>query len=325
MSQLLGRFNPLWDFYNQLLDGVILLDEQDILVDCNHSANRLLDLVSLKGKQGLGSRFIASPSIDGHTSHHQLIDGKKKLNGNVKLSNGDGWHKESSYQCFFIADDVTNEHMGKLVFFHDPEITLHDPGFFSRKTELLHALNGCTSELVSVVNLKQQSIDFANHYTCEILGWACEDFIEGGFPFVLSIVHPQDIEIIRNSHYYLNATSGDTSSPIHTYTIRLRMLKGNYVNIQFTESVLERDADGSAALLLVFGRPVMEPHIEAKLTPREIEVARLLVQGQSSKMIAATFNLSIHTVNDYRAQLMKKLGTTNTAALVNYLIEKKLL
>lgn len=54
----------------------------------------------------------------------------------------------------------------------------------------------------------------------------------------------------------------------------------------------------------------------AKLTPREREVFGLLVKGLSSKAIAAELKLSPKTVEDHRAQISAKTGTSGLAQLI---------
>ena len=215
----------------------------------------------------------------------------------------------------------------KLIFFKDPELSDTDSDFFGQKTELLHALNGCTSELVLVIDLLHQSNVFVNDFVNEVLGWDAAELIDGGWAFGLKLIHPDDISIIRSAYRdFTKVLKSSASNPGLSYSclVRVRSKSGEYIKMNFTGSSLQQDENGSSCLLLFFAKPELDNEQNLKFTPRETEIARLLVQGHSSKMIAAKFNLSIHTINGYRAQLMKKTGATNAAGLVNYLIEKKL-
>jgi DNA-binding NarL/FixJ family response regulator len=51
------------------------------------------------------------------------------------------------------------------------------------------------------------------------------------------------------------------------------------------------------------------------LSPREIQVLRLVAAGKTSKEIAVLLDLSEQTVRSYRKTMMKKLGVNNVAAL----------
>ena len=46
----------------------------------------------------------------------------------------------------------------------------------------------------------------------------------------------------------------------------------------------------------------------ANLTPREIQIASLVKEGKSTKEIAQTLNIALHTVNNYRKRLRKKFS-----------------
>ena len=51
----------------------------------------------------------------------------------------------------------------------------------------------------------------------------------------------------------------------------------------------------------------------AMLTPRELDVARALLQGMSNKMAAHHLGLSVRTVEMHRASMMRKLGARTIA------------
>jgi two-component system response regulator NreC len=60
------------------------------------------------------------------------------------------------------------------------------------------------------------------------------------------------------------------------------------------------------------------------LSPREREVLKLIAEGYKNKEIAADLCISLKTVEKHRANLMKKLGLHNAAALTAYAIEQGL-
>ncbi len=56
------------------------------------------------------------------------------------------------------------------------------------------------------------------------------------------------------------------------------------------------------------------------LTEREREVVRLVASGLSSKEVATELDISVRTVENYRASSMRKLGVRDTVALVRWSI-----
>ena len=61
------------------------------------------------------------------------------------------------------------------------------------------------------------------------------------------------------------------------------------------------------------------------LTPRELDVLRLLAKGNTNRQIAGLLGLSMRTVENHRANLMGKLGLMSRVELVNYAEEHNLL
>lgn len=58
------------------------------------------------------------------------------------------------------------------------------------------------------------------------------------------------------------------------------------------------------------------------LTEREREVLQLLAEGRTNKEAAALLDLSVHTVETHRTNLMQKLGLHNTAELVLFAVRR---
>lgn len=61
------------------------------------------------------------------------------------------------------------------------------------------------------------------------------------------------------------------------------------------------------------------------LTPREIEVLRLIAQGHTNRQMADLLNISIRTVESHRSNLMNKLSLRSRVELVRYAKEHKII
>ncbi|NLX58407.1 MAG: response regulator transcription factor [Phycisphaerae bacterium] len=62
----------------------------------------------------------------------------------------------------------------------------------------------------------------------------------------------------------------------------------------------------------------------SQLTPREVEVLRLLAEGQSVKQAARSLGVSYKTVDNQASSLMRKLDIHSRAELVRYAIREEL-
>jgi DNA-binding NarL/FixJ family response regulator len=60
------------------------------------------------------------------------------------------------------------------------------------------------------------------------------------------------------------------------------------------------------------------------LTPRQLEVFRLVAEGLSTREIADKLGISIKTVETHRTALMKRLDVHDVVALVHYAVRVKL-
>jgi two-component system nitrate/nitrite response regulator NarL len=60
------------------------------------------------------------------------------------------------------------------------------------------------------------------------------------------------------------------------------------------------------------------------LTPREIDIIKLIAQEMTGTAIAEKLNLSTHTVATHRKNIFQKLGLNSTYALIKYAIEHRL-
>ena len=83
---------------------------------------------------------------------------------------------------------------------------------------------------------------------------------------------------------------------------------GSYLSPRVSDRLLERiqkgNVDENTQSLPLAG-----------LSPREIQVLRLVANGKTSKEIAVMLDLSVQTIRSYRKAMMKKLNVNNIAGL----------
>ena len=107
--------------------------------------------------------------------------------------------------------------------------------------------------------------------------------------------------------------------------------------------VLKRSADTqlvTAVRAAVRGEPFMSPVAEeqlirnwveegggaaSELTPRELEVVKLIAEAHTNKQIAQVLNVSEKTVESHRGNVLAKLGMRDRVELVRYAIRRGLI
>lgn len=95
----------------------------------------------------------------------------------------------------------------------------------------------------------------------------------------------------------------------------------------------------SAVLLAAEGRTYLNPQLGARLaaqppesdsrpdnlSPRELEVLKLIALGHTNGEVASSLFLSVRTVESHRAHIQQKVGVTTRAELVTYARDRGLL
>jgi len=82
---------------------------------------------------------------------------------------------------------------------------------------------------------------------------------------------------------------------------------GSYLSSQVSDKLLQRIQRGD---LETSDKTALE-----QLSPRELQVLRMVAEGKTSKDIAVMLDLGLQTVRSYRKTMMKKLGVNNVAGL----------
>ncbi len=78
-------------------------------------------------------------------------------------------------------------------------------------------------------------------------------------------------------------------------------------------------------ILLEQGKPKSTLSKIVQLTNSEIEIIRLIAEGQTTKMIAETKNISFHTVMTHRKNIFRKLEINNASELLMYAVKNGLI
>ena len=152
------------------------------------------------------------------------------------------------------------------------------------------------------------------------------------------LVHPDDWEVVRRSDKkvweFLN-TLPEEEKLTYKYIYELRVLeRGKYVRMIYQMRILAFKEDNFLAMGIIDIAPeqsantsvrfqikncltdeivpfAIESAADTLLTPREREVLALAKEGMFSKEISKKLNISIHTVNRNRQNILEKLQVDN--------------
>jgi DNA-binding NarL/FixJ family response regulator len=130
--------------------------------------------------------------------------------------------------------------------------------------------------------------------------------------------HPQALVLMLSMHPEETLVRQALATGARGYVLK------NAVDLELGAAI-GRVASGEIVLDSQLKRPsALKGKRHAGLTPRELEVLQMIVDGKSNKEIASSLDLSANTVAVHRANMMDALGIHKAAELVVYAIRNGL-
>jgi DNA-binding NarL/FixJ family response regulator len=130
--------------------------------------------------------------------------------------------------------------------------------------------------------------------------------------------HPQALVLMLSMHPEETLVRQALDAGARGYVLK------NAVDLELGAAI-RRVANGETVLDSQLKRPAaLRGRRNAGLTPRELEVLQMIVDGKSNKEIATALDLSANTVAVHRANMMDTLGIHKAAELVVYAIRNGL-
>ncbi len=130
--------------------------------------------------------------------------------------------------------------------------------------------------------------------------------------------HPQSLVLMLSMHPEETLVRQALEAGARGYVLK------NAVDLELGAAI-RRVANGETVLDSQLKRPApLRGKRHAALTPRELEVLQMIVDGKSNKEIASALDLSANTVAVHRANMMDTLGIHKAAELVVYAIRNGL-
>lgn len=209
------------------------------------------------------------------------------------------------------------------------------------------------STFFCITNTTTQSFEYISKNFASCTGLSEKDMQKGGMDYFWSLFHENDIKLwIQCLQELMTFTMTELSDEqrkrmSYTWNYRIKNSKGNYVTIiqnttplQFDEenkpiiglahyTVLDtdfqKDICASAKYLndqneyeTLFYSNVSSKKMLSFISNRERDIVRLLITKKTSNQISKNLNISKHTVDTHRRNILKKLQLDSTIELVNY-------
>jgi DNA-binding NarL/FixJ family response regulator len=135
-----------------------------------------------------------------------------------------------------------------------------------------------------------------------------------GIPVLILTMHEEEQYVIRAMEAGAMGYVTKQSAPEQLVAAVKKLYGGG--------SYLTSKASEALALRMIMGNQKISR--AETLSLRELQVLRKLAMGSTNREIAQSYNLSVKTVDTYRARILKKLGLRNNAELSRFAIQNKL-
>ncbi|TXE06170.1 LuxR family transcriptional regulator [Seonamhaeicola algicola] len=208
-----------------------------------------------------------------------------------------------------------------------------------------------SSTFFCLTNTQDLSFGYVSKNMTACLGLDKEDFYKGGMKYFWSRIHPDDLEpwlaALNDLMVFTLDSIDEPDRKKMNYTWNYRLKNGNnqYVNViqnttpleldshlkpiiglaHYTvlESAIKMDITATAKLLnckneyeTKYFNNLSQKLLTDSISNRERDVIRLLVLSKTSKEISAKLNISSHTVDTHRRNILKKLKLSSTGELI---------
>lgn len=218
---------------------------------------------------------------------------------------------------------------------------------------ILHQMAKVNRCCTFVVDVYQCRYAFASPNFVDLLGYDSHKIatLERQGDYLESRIHPDDLSQLKAlqvslGKFIYSLPPEQRNDYSNIYSFRVLNAKQQYTRVVSRQQVLEQGHGGKAWLILgnmdiapnqktsdgvdctvlnlkngeIFSPTLLHPS-EVLLTKREIEILHLIQKGLLSKEIANKLNVSIHTVNIHRQNLLRKLGVQNSIEAINRGVE----
>lgn len=208
-----------------------------------------------------------------------------------------------------------------------------------------------------ILDYTQKKYIYASSKVANIIDRPVSYFLDGGIEFGTSLWHKEDLNVysqhvLTQNLKFLKETPADNHADfIFTCNYRVKNRKGDFKNIM-QQSIFIKSADNGTPLAVMgflfdiskfrndrriyhcieqhnalnktgSKEPLLDniyflDEKEQRLTRREIEILKYLSDDLNSEQIAARMNISKHTVDNHRRNLLRKTNSKSSVGLVRF-------
>lgn len=257
-------------------------------------------------------------------------------------------NKPITSETFYIDFIDSLQSNGKV---HLKEHYLKSDAFFKNGLHLLPCV-------MYLLNFQRQCFLFISDEIKHFIGYSSEDFYSFGHSGFLDLFNPEDLKeyiepVFKEFVSYTSNLNKEQIKNIRfSVNYRIKHKQGHYIQLLDQFIVLETNENNYPIIILGIYNDITTAKTDDKIiftiteiaperddtlifsktfpervavTPKEKEILRLLKNGETSKSIATKLNISYHTVNAHRRNILEKFKFKNTSELISYCMANEII
>lgn len=209
------------------------------------------------------------------------------------------------------------------------------------------------STFYCITNTVNKGFEYVSKNFTACTGLSRKQLTNGGMDYFWSLFHPEDIKLwLKSLNNLMTFTMTELNDEqrkrmSYTWNYRIKNADGKYVNIIQNTTPLQFDdakkpiigmahytvLDGDLAMDIcasakylndkneyetLFYQNVSNSNLLDLISNRERDIIRLIITKNTSEAIAEKLNISVHTVNTHRRNILKKINIDYTFELISY-------
>lgn len=198
--------------------------------------------------------------------------------------------------------------------------------------------------VIMLCNRSHPKLQYVSENSRHVLGYSDEDFKSLSVHDFFRLVHSEDLKAVQQCFEFIN-TAEPYNPETHRFVLYYRLMNktGKYLHLRDEKLAIKTEQQKYIYFTMFKSLPQDEKFFSVKLdvyqqskgnstkvysyhprqtdtaiTPRQHEIATLIIRGFSNKEIAGRLNLSINTIKNHKQLLFKKTNVRSSIELASY-------
>ncbi len=235
-------------------DGIVACDENGVLVFFNSALEKIHNRPLEPLHPGEWAQHYNLYYSDGSglmkkedVPLYRAWKGEKVTNAKMLIKPGNGESK-LMYASGNQVKDADGKVLGAVVTMHDVTEVNEANSRLNEITHFTNKISELTPGLITVFNVNTGKYRYVNNTIQTMLGYKAQDVLDGGFEYLVSLIHPEDAPVIIKENGKAIAVANETypdynDNNIIEFEYRMRHKNGNYIWVHTYAVVFSRGKD----------------------------------------------------------------------------------